>query len=160
MKKLAVRGKAYRLNLFDTVSISSQSPNYLPTLPRSPLFLKKAGQERFRTLSTSYYRGAHGVIIVYDICSRKSFLSMERWIEEARSNASPDAVIYLVCFFFFTRLLPSSPFLLFFFSYIIALYVFSSSVSFYYPSNVVYVHFVYKFTGVSIYPSMYPTKNR
>ncbi|KAI2608328.1 ras-domain-containing protein [Hypoxylon fragiforme] len=73
MKKLAVRGKAYRLNLFDT-----------------------AGQERFRTLSTSYYRGAHGVIIVYDICSRKSFLSMERWIEEARSNASPDAVIYLV----------------------------------------------------------------
>ncbi|KAI1398136.1 ras-domain-containing protein [Hypoxylon fuscum] len=73
MKKLAVRGKAYRLNIFDT-----------------------AGQERFRTLSTSYYRGAHAVIIVYDISSRKSFLSMEKWIEEARSNASPDAVIYLV----------------------------------------------------------------
>ncbi|KAI1106098.1 ras-domain-containing protein [Jackrogersella minutella] len=73
MKKLAVRGKAYRLNLFDT-----------------------AGQERFRTLSTSYYRGAHGVILVYDITSRKSFLSMEKWIDEARSNASPDAVLYLV----------------------------------------------------------------
>ncbi|KAH9909808.1 ras-domain-containing protein [Xylariomycetidae sp. FL2044] len=73
MKKLAVRGKAYRLNIFDT-----------------------AGQERFRTLSTSYYRGAHGVILVYDISSRKSFLSMEKWIEEARSNASPDAVLYLV----------------------------------------------------------------
>ncbi|KAI1662976.1 ras-domain-containing protein [Daldinia decipiens] len=73
MKKLAVRGKAYRLNIFDT-----------------------AGQERFRTLSTSYYRGAHGVIIVYDITSRKSFLSMEKWIDEARSSASPDAVLYLV----------------------------------------------------------------
>ncbi|KAI5862851.1 ras family-domain-containing protein [Durotheca rogersii] len=73
MKKLAVRGKAYRLNIFDT-----------------------AGQERFRTLSTSYYRGAHGVILVYDISNRKSFLSMERWIDEARSNASPDAVLYLV----------------------------------------------------------------
>ncbi|KAI0852280.1 ras-domain-containing protein [Daldinia vernicosa] len=73
MKKLAVRGKAYRLNIFDT-----------------------AGQERFRTLSTSYYRGAHGVIIVYDITSRKSFLSMDKWIDEARSNASPDAVLYLV----------------------------------------------------------------
>ncbi|KAI1765578.1 ras-domain-containing protein [Hypoxylon sp. FL1150] len=73
MKKLAVRGKAYRLNIFDT-----------------------AGQERFRTLSTSYYRGAHAVIIVYDISSKKSFLSMDKWIEEARSNASPDAVIYLV----------------------------------------------------------------
>ncbi|KAI2623260.1 ras-domain-containing protein [Hypoxylon sp. NC1633] len=73
MKKLAVRGKAYRLNIFDT-----------------------AGQERFRTLSTSYYRGAHGVILVYDISNRKSFLSMEKWIDEARSNASPDAVLYLV----------------------------------------------------------------
>ncbi|KAI1214960.1 ras-domain-containing protein [Annulohypoxylon truncatum] len=73
MKKLAVHGKAYRLNIFDT-----------------------AGQERFRTLSTSYYRGAHAVILVYDITSRKSFLSMEKWIDEARSNASPDAVLYLV----------------------------------------------------------------
>ncbi|KAI1776134.1 ras-domain-containing protein [Hypoxylon cercidicola] len=73
MKKLAVRGKAYRLNIFDT-----------------------AGQERFRTLSTSYYRGAHAVIIVYDISNKKSFLSMDKWIEEARSNASPDAVLYLV----------------------------------------------------------------
>ncbi|CAJ2507479.1 Uu.00g086650.m01.CDS01 [Anthostomella pinea] len=74
MKKLAVRGKAFRLNIFDT-----------------------AGQERFRTLSTSYYRGAQGVIVVYDISNRKSFLGMEKWIEEARSNASPDAVLYLVC---------------------------------------------------------------
>ncbi|KAH7033021.1 rab protein [Microdochium trichocladiopsis] len=72
-KKLAVHGKGYRLNIFDT-----------------------AGQERYRTLSTSYYRGAHGVIVVYDISNRKSFLSLDRWIEEARSNASENAVIYLV----------------------------------------------------------------
>ncbi|RYO93844.1 hypothetical protein DL766_008883 [Monosporascus sp. MC13-8B] len=73
MKKLAIRGKAYRLNIFDT-----------------------AGQERFRTLSTSYYRGAHGVMIVYDISSRKSFLGLEKWVDEARSNVSPGAVLYLV----------------------------------------------------------------
>lgn len=57
---------------------------------------KKAGQERFRTLSTSYYRGAHGVIIVYDISSRSSFAAMDKWIEEARNNANPDAVLYIV----------------------------------------------------------------
>jgi len=74
-KKLAVHGKGYRLNIFDT-----------------------AGQERYRTLSTSYYRGAHGVIVVYDISNRKSFLSLDRWIEEARSNASENAVIYLVSY--------------------------------------------------------------
>ncbi|KAI1115891.1 ras family-domain-containing protein [Nemania sp. NC0429] len=72
-KKLAVRGKAYKLNIFDT-----------------------AGQERFRTLSTSYYRGAHGVILVYDVSNKKSFASMEKWFDEARRNANPDAVLYLV----------------------------------------------------------------
>lgn len=73
MKKLSVHGKAYRLNLLDT-----------------------AGQERFRTLSNSYYRGAHGVILVYDISNRESFLAMERWFEEAESNAMPGAITYLV----------------------------------------------------------------
>jgi len=73
LKKLSVHGKAYRLNLLDT-----------------------AGQERFRTLSNSYYRGAHGVILVYDISNRESFNAMERWYEEAESNAMPAAVMYLV----------------------------------------------------------------
>ena len=73
LKKLSVHGKAYRLNLLDT-----------------------AGQERFRTLSNSYYRGAHGVILVYDISNRESFLAMERWFEEAETNAIPGAVMYLV----------------------------------------------------------------
>ncbi|TVY25382.1 40S ribosomal protein [Lachnellula hyalina] len=73
LKKLSVHGKAYRLNLLDT-----------------------AGQERFRTLSNSYYRGAHGVILVYDISNRESFNAMERWFEEAEANAMPGAVMYLV----------------------------------------------------------------
>jgi Ras-related protein Rab-18 len=70
---LLVHGKAYRLNLLDT-----------------------AGQERFRTLSNSYYRGAHGVILVYDISNRASFHAMDRWFEEAQSNAMPGAIMYLV----------------------------------------------------------------
>ncbi|KAI9841910.1 MAG: hypothetical protein M1837_000296 [Sclerophora amabilis] len=73
LKKLSVRGNPYRLNLLDT-----------------------AGQERFRTLSNSYYRGAHGVVLVYDISSRDSFLTMERWFEEAEANAIPGVVTYLV----------------------------------------------------------------
>ena len=73
MKTLSVRGQGYRLHLLDT-----------------------AGQERFRTLSNSYYRGAHGVILVYDISNRDSFLAMGRWFEEAESNAVEGAVLYLV----------------------------------------------------------------
>lgn len=56
----------------------------------------QAGQERFRTLSTSYYRGAHGVLLVYDVSSRTSFSSMEKWFEEAEVNTTPGVALYLV----------------------------------------------------------------
>ncbi|ROV91408.1 hypothetical protein VSDG_07209 [Cytospora chrysosperma] len=56
----------------------------------------KAGQERFRTLSTSYYRGAHGVILVYDTSSRTSFASMETWFDEVEMNTVSGVALYLV----------------------------------------------------------------
>jgi GTPase SAR1 family protein len=41
-----------------------------------------AGQERFRTLTSSYYRGAHGVVIVYDIAQRDTFDAVSMWLNE------------------------------------------------------------------------------
>jgi Ras-related protein Rab-35 len=45
-----------------------------------------AGQERFRTITSTYYRGTHGVIIVYDITSAESFRSVKKWTEEIERN--------------------------------------------------------------------------
>ena len=45
-----------------------------------------AGQEKFRTIGTAYYRNTHGVILVYDVTSKESFLSMERWLQEINKN--------------------------------------------------------------------------
>jgi GTPase SAR1 family protein len=67
-----------------------------------------AGQEKFRAITNSYYRGAHGVIIVYDITNYKSFDSISRyvclficlfsvfqlnirWLQDVESHSSRDA---------------------------------------------------------------------
>ncbi|CAL4162218.1 unnamed protein product, partial [Meganyctiphanes norvegica] len=41
-----------------------------------------AGQERFRTITASYYRGAHGVIVVYDTTDQRTFKNVKTWLQE------------------------------------------------------------------------------
>eukprot|EP00409_Alexandrium_fundyense_P004604 CAMPEP_0185903514 /NCGR_PEP_ID=MMETSP0196C-20130402/2775_1 /TAXON_ID=2932 /ORGANISM="Alexandrium fundyense, Strain CCMP1719" /LENGTH=152 /DNA_ID=CAMNT_0028622585 /DNA_START=1 /DNA_END=459 /DNA_ORIENTATION=+ len=43
-----------------------------------------AGQERFRNIVSSYFRGAHGVIVCYDITDRQSFENVRMWVGESR----------------------------------------------------------------------------
>lgn len=56
------------------------------------LFEKRdtAGQERFRTITTAYYRGAMGIMLVYDITDEKSFENIKNWIRNIEENASAD----------------------------------------------------------------------
>ncbi len=61
------------------------------------MFQDTAGQERFRTLTPSYYRGAQGVILVYDVTSRNSFAKLDMWLTELETYATkPDIVKMLV----------------------------------------------------------------
>lgn len=55
-----------------------------------------AGQERFRTITCSYYRGAHGIIIVYDVTDRESFESVKYWMEEIDRYANESVISLLV----------------------------------------------------------------
>ena len=55
-----------------------------------------AGMERYRSITSTYYKGAKGAIIVYDICRKTSFENVDKWIDDFKSKADEDAVILLI----------------------------------------------------------------
>lgn len=55
-----------------------------------------AGQESFKSITKIFYRGAHLVILTYDITRMDTFLNLETWFEEIRSQSEPDVLIILV----------------------------------------------------------------
>ena len=65
-------GKTFKLELWDT-----------------------AGSEKFRSITKGYYKNATCAIIVYDISCKNSFLSVNRWIEDCKTNIT-NKDIYLI----------------------------------------------------------------
>lgn len=55
-----------------------------------------AGQDRFRNIVASYYRGAHGVIMVYDVTERDSFDGVRQWYEETKVHLQDNVPKLLV----------------------------------------------------------------
>ncbi|PWN54467.1 hypothetical protein IE53DRAFT_302149, partial [Violaceomyces palustris] len=55
-----------------------------------------AGSESFRSITRSYYRGAAGALLVYDITHRPSFLNAKTWLDDVRSHAEEKVTIVLV----------------------------------------------------------------
>eukprot|EP01103_Thecamoeba_quadrilineata_P017618 TRINITY_DN6328_c0_g1_i1.p1 TRINITY_DN6328_c0_g1~~TRINITY_DN6328_c0_g1_i1.p1 ORF type:complete len:220 (-),score=40.10 TRINITY_DN6328_c0_g1_i1:187-813(-) len=55
-----------------------------------------AGQERFRTITANYYRGSHGIILVYDVTNIDSFNNISQWIHEIKSQTKGKGIMMLV----------------------------------------------------------------
>mgnify|MGYP002620924735 CR=1 FL=1 len=55
-----------------------------------------SGQERFRTVTRNFYKGADAVIFVFDISNPQSFESIHKWDSEFRAYGKPNAVKILV----------------------------------------------------------------
>ena len=54
-----------------------------------------AGQEKFRNIAKQYYKGANGVLLIYDVTSRKSFERIDDWLIELKENNKIDE-LYVV----------------------------------------------------------------
>ena len=55
-----------------------------------------AGEERFRTIISSYYKGAHGILLMFDVTDYDSFESLENWLIEIEKNANKNVIKLLI----------------------------------------------------------------
>ena len=55
-----------------------------------------AGQESFRSITRSYYRGAAGALLVYDITRRDTFNHLTSWLDDARTHSNSNMTIMLI----------------------------------------------------------------
>ncbi|OMO62790.1 Multicopper oxidase, type 1 [Corchorus olitorius] len=89
IKMVTIGGKRLKLTIWDTAYWTNLVPRVVideyscKGMVWSLLDQLLAGQERFGTLTSSYYRGAHGIILVYDVTRRETFTSLsEVWAKE------------------------------------------------------------------------------
>lgn len=70
---IPIDGKRIRMNIWDT-----------------------AGQERFKTITAAYYRGAMGIMLVYDVSDERSFQNVRNWMSNVEDLAAEDVDLILV----------------------------------------------------------------
>ena len=55
-----------------------------------------AGQESFQAITRTYYKGAIGALLVYDITRKETFNHIVKWLEEVKSHSNKDICIILI----------------------------------------------------------------
>ena len=55
-----------------------------------------AGQERYKSITSAYYKGAKGAFIVYDITSKTTFDSVDKWIQDLNLYGDKNVTLLLI----------------------------------------------------------------
>ena len=55
-----------------------------------------AGQEAYQSITRTYYKGAIGALLVYDITKHDSFDNVNKWIKEIKTHGSKDLCCMLI----------------------------------------------------------------
>ena len=55
-----------------------------------------AGQEAFQAITRTYYKGAIGALLVYDITRKETFEHIRKWYDEVKLNGSKDICCILI----------------------------------------------------------------
>ena len=69
-KTIEINGKTIKIQIWDT-----------------------AGQEAFQAITRTYYKGAIGALLVYDITRRETFTHVTKWLDDVRTNSSKNVTV-------------------------------------------------------------------
>ena len=54
-----------------------------------------AGQDRFRAITKNYYKGAHGIVLIYDITNNQTFEKLDFWYNIVKESCD-DALLAII----------------------------------------------------------------
>lgn len=55
-----------------------------------------AGQERFKSITENFYKGAQGIILVFDLTEHESFAAIRTWLKNIYEKAGKNVVVCLL----------------------------------------------------------------
>ncbi|KAK8130176.1 P-loop containing nucleoside triphosphate hydrolase protein [Apiospora kogelbergensis] len=101
---LSLRNKSSGGSSGDDLSNNGKKNGGLPDPPKSSDQQKHmklslwdtAGQETYKSVTRSYFRGASGALLVFDISRKSTFAHVTDWLADLRQIAEPDIVVILV----------------------------------------------------------------
>ena len=90
-------GESFSENYIATLGIDFKMKNIIYNDIKIALQIwDTAGQERFRSITKSFLKGTDGIIFMYDISKKDSFLNLKNWISEIDNSKLPD-VKFIIC---------------------------------------------------------------
>ncbi|CAL9779334.1 unnamed protein product [Musa acuminata subsp. burmannicoides] len=98
-RTITIDHKTIKAQIWDTAGqerFALNLPLQIPFLSFLFLSFPMVITDRYRAVTSAYYRGAVGAMLVYDITKRQSFDHMTRWLEELRGHTDRNIVIMLI----------------------------------------------------------------
>ncbi|KAF4381541.1 hypothetical protein F8388_021169 [Cannabis sativa] len=112
-KSLNIDGKVIKAQIWDTAGQESHWESLLkwsdmwfsPTKPEVQvppkyiaivIVLWFKSLLRYRAITSAYYRGAVGALLVYDVTRHSTFENVARWLKELRDHTDPNIVVMLI----------------------------------------------------------------
>ena len=84
-----LQNKSFKENNITTIGVEHYSTHYKAPNGENVnvMIWDTAGQDRFRSVTLSFYRQGHGVILVFDVTNEGTFKNVKNWLESIYQNA-------------------------------------------------------------------------